>query len=241
MAAGSETADVANRRWPLTPNGIFADSITGDHSRLSFQNPRVADDTTVKETKRTDHQHRVMGTTPTVVAICGSLRETSSTRLALEHAVTAAEDAGAQTEFVDLREWDLPLFDPDRRERGDASALRRQVGDADAVLLGTPVYHSMVSSALKNAFDYLGRDEFEKTTVGLLATAGGDSYAPTLEHLRTGVRMVHGWTVPHEVGVRNASEAFDDVGEFVNPDLKAQVEKLGRMTAEYAFIESNPL
>ncbi len=183
-----------------------------------------------------DYQHDAMERTPTVVAICGSLREMSSTRLALEHAVAAARDAGAQTEFVDLREWDLPVFDPDNRERGDASALRRLVGDADAVLLGTPVYHSMVSSALKNAFDYLGRDEFEKTTVGLLATAGGCSYTPTLEHLRTGVRMVHGWTLPHEVGVRNASEAFDDTGEFVNPDLRAQVEKLGRMTAEYAFI-----
>lgn len=182
-----------------------------------------------------------MPKTPAVVAICGSLRETSSTRLALEHAVAAAEDAGAQTTFVDLRDWDLPLFDPDDRERGDASELRRLVGDADAVLLGTPVYHSMVSSAMKNAFDYLGRDEFEQTTVGLLATAGGYSYTPTLEHLRTGVHMVHGWTIPHEVGVPNASEAFDDVGEFVDPELETQVEKLGRMTAEYAFLGSTPL
>ena len=175
---------------------------------------------------------------PTVVALCGSLGDESTTRLALQHALAAAADAGAETELVDIRRWDLPLFDPDDRDRGDAGALRRLVGDADAVVMGTPVYHGMVSSGLKNAFDYLGRDEFEDTTVGLLATAGGGSYAATLEHLRTGVRTVHGWALPHEVGIRNASDAFDDDdGAFVDPALEARIRRLGRMAAEYARIE----
>lgn len=178
-----------------------------------------------------------MRTAPTVVAICGSLRDESSTRLALEHALAAAEEAGATTQLIDLRSWELPLFDPDDRHRGDARELRRVAGDADSILLGTPVYHGMVSSALKNAFDYLGSDEFENTTVGLLATAGGGSYAPTLEHLRTGIRTVHGWTLPHQVGIRRASDAFDHTGAFVDPDIEARVRKLGRLATEYAFIE----
>ena len=174
---------------------------------------------------------------PTVVAICGSLRDASTTQIALGHVLDAAETAGAETELIDLRQWDLPLFDPDDRDRGDAPKLRQVVRDADAVVMGTPVYHGMISSALKSAFDYLGKDEFENTTVGLLATAGGGSYAPTLEHMRTGVRTVHGWTLPHEVGIRGAYDAFDDDGEFVDSDLEARVRKLGRMAAEYALIE----
>ena len=173
---------------------------------------------------------------PTVVAICGSLRDESYTRLALTHALDAAAAAGAETELVDLRHWDLPLFHPAHRDRGDAPKLKQAVADADAILIGTPVYHGMISSAFKNAFDYLGKDEFAGTTVGLLATAGGGSYGPTLEHLRTGIRTVHGWTLPHEVGIRGAYNAFDD-GEFVDPDLAARVDKLGRMAVEYARIE----
>lgn len=173
---------------------------------------------------------------PTVVAICGSLRNTSTTQLALEHALDGAKEAGAETRIIDIREWDLPLFDPDDTDRGDAEELRRIVGDADAVIMGTPVYHGMVSSGLKSTFDYLGKDEFQDTTVGLLATAGGGSYAPTLEHLRTGIRTVHGWTLPHEVGIRGANNAFDEDGEFVDPDLEARVRRLGEMAAEYAFI-----
>jgi len=177
---------------------------------------------------------------PTVVAICGSLRDESYTRLALEVALDAAREAGAKTELIDLRHWDLPLFDPDNRTQGDARKLQQVVGDADAVLLGTPVYHGMVSSALKSAFDYLGKDEFEGTTVGLLATAGGGSYGPTLEHLRTGVRTVHGWCLPHEVGIRGAYNEFEN-GEFVDPELEARVRKLGRMATEYARIDPHPL
>lgn len=174
-----------------------------------------------------------MGEGPLVVALCGSLRDGSYTRLALSRALSAAEAAGAETRLVDLREWDLPLFDPDDRDRGDAPALKELVATADGVLMGTPVYHGMISSALKNAFDYLGKDEFEDTVVGLLATAGGGPYAQTLEHLRTGVRTVHGWTIPHEVGIQGAYNEFED-GEFVDPDLEERVDRLGRMVAEYA-------
>jgi len=103
--------------------------------------------------------------------------------------------------------------------------------------MGTPVYHGMVSSALKNAFDYLGKDEFAGKTVGLPATAGGGSYAPTLEHPANrrsdGPRL----DTPHEVGIRGASSAFDADGEFVDPTWRPASRKLGRMATEYALIE----
>ncbi|WP_276272047.1 NADPH-dependent FMN reductase [Haloarcula litorea] len=178
-----------------------------------------------------------MTETPTVVAVSGSLRDESTTRLALRHALDAAAAAGAETELLDLREFDLPLFDPDDRDRGDAAVLKRTVRDADAVLLGTPVYHGMVSSALKNALDYLGRDDCENVTFGLLATAGGGEYGQTFEHLRTGVRHVRGWTLPQEVGIRGAASEFDGDGEFRDPDIESRVRTLGRAAVANAFVE----
>jgi len=178
-----------------------------------------------------------MTQTPTVVAISGSLRDQSYTRIALRHALDAASAAGAETELVDLRDLDLPLFDPDHRDRGDASTLKQTVREADAVLLGTPVYHGMVASALKNALDYLGRDDCENVTFGLLATAGGGEYGQTFEHLRTGVRHVRGWTLPQEVGIRGAADEFDADGEFRDPDLEARVRELGEAATANAFVE----
>ncbi|ELY90609.1 NADPH-dependent FMN reductase [Natrialba hulunbeirensis JCM 10989] len=181
--------------------------------------------------------------TPSVLAVSGSLREESYTRTALQYVLRAAAEAGAETTLLDLREYDLPLYDPDVDEQGDEQEVKAFVREADAVALGTPVYHGSYSGALKNFHDYCGWDEYEDTTVGLLATAGGGSYGSTLDHLRITVRGVHGWVLPHQVGLRNAKAKFEndpdaiDGRRFRDTDLQERVEKLGQNLAEYAFID----
>lgn len=174
--------------------------------------------------------------TPTVVAVCGSMRDESNTRTALTHVLDAAAEAGAETELLDVREYDLPVFDPDAETPAEAEELKRKIRAADAVVLGSPVYHGSYSSAFRNVHDYCSFDEFEDTTVGLLATAGGGSYASTLDHMRITVRGVHGWVLPHQVGIRNASDQFED-GEFVDGALEERTRKLGRQAVEYAGID----
>ncbi|ADD05525.1 homolog to NAD(P)H dehydrogenase (quinone) [Natrialba magadii ATCC 43099] len=181
--------------------------------------------------------------TPSVLAVSGSLRDESYTRTALQYALRAAAEAGAETTLLDLREYDLPLYDPNVDEQGDEQEVKALMREADAVALGTPVYHGSYSGALKNFHDYCGWDEYEDTTVGLLATAGGGSYGSTLDHLRITVRGVHGWVLPHQVGLRNANKKFEkdpdaiDGRRFRDTDLQERVEKLGWSLTEYAFID----
>jgi NAD(P)H-dependent FMN reductase len=179
---------------------------------------------------------------PTIVAVVGSLRDESYTRTALKYALEAAERAGADTELLDLREYDLPVFDPDldAAEQGDAERLLEVMRRADGVILGSPVYHGSYSGAIRNFHDYCSFDEYEDTVVGLLATAGGGSFASTLDHLRITVRGVHGRVLPHQVGIRNASDQFEptagapDGRTFVDDDLQDRVERLGRDLVEEA-------
>ncbi|WP_227352890.1 NADPH-dependent FMN reductase [Haladaptatus salinisoli] len=176
-----------------------------------------------------------MTAVPKVVALCGSMRDGSHTRTALRHVLDAAEEAGAETELLDVRDYDLPVFDPDEDEPEDAVEIKRAIREADSVILGSPVYHGSYSSAFRNVHDYCSFDEFEDTTVGLLVVAGGGSYASTLDHMRITVRGVHGWVLPHQVGIRRAYDQFED-GEFVDEDLEERTRKLGRQAVEYAFI-----
>ncbi|WP_224449486.1 NADPH-dependent FMN reductase [Haloprofundus salilacus] len=174
-----------------------------------------------------------------VVAVCGSLRERSYTRLALQRALEAVEDAGGTGELVDLREYDLPVLNADERTAGDAERLRRAVREADAVLLGTPVYHGSYSGVLKNALDYCRFDELEGKTVGLLAVAGGAFPVTALDHLRSVCRAFNAWVLPHQVAIPRASGAFDE-GEFVDERLESRVATLGQRVVEYAIIEPDP-
>ncbi len=72
---------------------------------------------------------------PRIVAVVGSLRDGSYTRLALEHALDAAREAGGDVALLDLREYDLPVYDPDTENTADAEELMREIREADVVLL----------------------------------------------------------------------------------------------------------
>ncbi|WP_380675166.1 NADPH-dependent FMN reductase [Salinigranum sp. GCM10025319] len=200
-----------------------------------------------------------------VLAVCGSRREESYTRVGLEVALDEAAKAGASTALLDLREVDLPPLDADldAEEQGDGARLLAAVDEADAVLLGTPVYHGSYSGVLKNALDYCGFDEFEGKTVGLLAVAGGSFPVTALDHLRSVCRALDCWVVPHHAAIPRAHRhvTYDDEGDadgddgadgdeegaignrkgrITDADLDERVRVLGRRVVQYANIEPDP-
>ena len=180
-----------------------------------------------------------MSDTTRVVGVPGSLRDASYTRVAVNRALDGVRRAGGDAELLDLREYDLPTFDADRADAGDASAFADRIRAADAVVLGTPMYHGSYSSTLKTALDYCGFDEFENKTVGLLAVAGGGFPVTALEHLRSVCRALNAWVIPHQVAVPNASSQIDD-GEIRDDGLDHRTLVLGRRAVQYADIEPDP-
>lgn len=174
-----------------------------------------------------------------VVAVCGSLRDESRTRDALEVAIDSVRDVGGTGEVLDLRAYDLPVFDGDEDEQGDSDAIVEKIGAADALILGTPTYHGSYSGVLKNALDYCGFDEFEGTTVGLVSVAGGSFPVRALDDLRSVCRTLDAWVLPYEAAIPNVSNAFED-GELVDEDVRERLQILGRRTVQYADIEPDP-
>lgn len=176
-----------------------------------------------------------------IIAICGSLRDGSKTRIALNEALEEAQRHGASTELVDLREYYLPAYgwDDAVNDAGDAPELRQVIDDADGIILGTPIYHGSYSSVLKSALDYSGRDEFAGKTVGMIAVAGGQFPTKGLEHLRNVCRHINAWVLPLEVGIPNSSSTVGE--EQITDDAIAQrVRELGKQVVLYANIDELP-
>ncbi|AUV81404.1 NADPH-dependent FMN reductase [Salinigranum rubrum] len=178
-------------------------------------------------------------TEPRVVAICGSLRDNSRTRVALGEALTASEEAGATTELIDLRDHELPSLNAVNRDVPGANTLRKTVNRADSVLLGTPNYHGSYSGALKNALDYCGRDQFTGTTVGLLEVAAGDFPGSALIHLRAVSRSLRAWTLPTEVAIPDSPSVVDE-RRITDSDIAERIHRLGQELTFYAGMSDYP-
>ncbi len=178
-----------------------------------------------------------------VASICGSLRKSSYTRLALRMALRGAAEVGAQTSLIDLRNYELPLCDARRDEStypDDVFRLRRDVGRAQGLILGTPVYHGSFSGVLKNALDLMGFDEFEGQMLGLVGVSGGRAGAlNTLDSLRGIGRALHAWVIPEQVSIPQAWKAFDGAGRPKDPDLEERLWEVGRQVARFAYLHTS--
>ncbi len=181
-----------------------------------------------------------------VVAICGSLRQSSSTHAALQIALSAAKDAGAEVELLELGEYDL-VFQGSVASESDyppgVFKLREKVKRAHGILLGSPEYHGSFSGVLKSALDLMGFDEFENKVIGLIGVSGGRMGAVNaLSMLRTVGTALHAWVVPNDVSIPNSSEAFDADGNLHDAELTARVKAVGEQVTEFAALwNSAPL
>ena len=171
-----------------------------------------------------------------VVGLSGSRRDGSYTRTAVQVALAASQHGGADTTLFDLRSLDIPPFDPDAPIGDDVERLARGVRRADAVILGTPMYHGSYSGVLKNAIDHCGFDEFEDKTVGLLAVSGGSFPITALEHLRSVCRSLNAWVLPYEAALPRVSSVIEN-DRIVDEKLAQRVETLGRRVVKYSSIE----
>lgn len=180
-----------------------------------------------------------MADNPRVVGVCGSLREHSKTRIALHHALAAVDKNGGTPELLDLRTLNLPIFNSDAPVAGDATELTQRIEHADAIILGTPMYHGSYSSPLKTALDYCGFDEFEHKTVGLLGVSGGSFPITALDHLRSVCRALNAWVIPYQAAIPNASNAVTN-NEITNHDIADRIVTLGKRTVQFSNIEADP-
>ena len=177
-----------------------------------------------------------------VVGINGSLRDGSYTRLAVRLALQGAEEVGAQTQLIDLREYDLIFCEGKvgKDAPPDVLRLRQEVKQAQGIILGTPEYHGSFSGVLKNALDLMGFGEFEGKMVGLVGVSGGKIGATNaLNSLRTVGRALHAWVVPEQVSVPEAWRMFDTTGNLKDPRLEDALKEVGRQVARFTFLHSS--
>ncbi len=172
--------------------------------------------------------------TLSIVGLGGSLASNSKSRAALQTALEGAASAGAETQLLDIRKLDLPMYNPDDDEPTEAAAtLIESCYRADGLLWSSPMYQGTISGSLKNALDWLhllgDRDPpfLHDKVIGLISAAGGTQGLQAVNTMEFAVRALRGWAVPYVVPVAAAARVFDRAGRIQDQAVELQLETLG--------------
>jgi FMN reductase len=156
-------------------------------------------------------------------------------------ALEGAASAGAETTLLDLRELDLPMYDPDNDEPTEAAArLIEACYAADGMLWSSPMYQGTISGAFKNALDWLhvlGTREppfLHDKVVGLISAAGGTQGLQAINTMEFATRALRAWDVPYVVPVAAAARVFDEDGRVKDTGVETQLMTLGREVVRVA-------
>lgn len=127
----------------------------------------------------------------------------------------------------DLHGKPLPFYSPDEdTEDANVREMLAAAARADAIILATPDYHGSVSGVLKNALDFLGKDQFDSKLVLSVSSAGGAVGTSSLTHLQTIVRNVHGINCPEWISIGAEQRRFGPDGEPEQDKVKERVKRV---------------
>jgi NAD(P)H-dependent FMN reductase len=167
----------------------------------------------------------------------------ASDLIALSVALQGAQEVGAVTKLIDLRNYQLIFCDgkeDESRYPEDVFNLRKEVQKAKGIILGTPECHSSFSGVLKNAIDLMGFKEFEAKIIGLVGVAGGATGAiNALNGLRVVGRSLHAWVLPEQVSIPQAWKVFDESGKMRGSRIEKRLKDLGRQVARFAYLHTS--
>lgn len=177
-----------------------------------------------------------------ILAFAAALRKGSYNRKLIGQAVEILKGLPEVTvDHADYREFEMPIYDGDLEESSGippgGQEFVRRVQAADGLIISTPEYNGGIPGTLKNALDWLSRDDsdpFERKPVLLMGASPGRFGAIRgLWHTRVPFEVMGAYVYPEMFGLPNARQAFTDSGGFADPKNRDRLEALIHAYLQY--------
>src|ERR671937_1286428 len=177
-----------------------------------------------------------------VLALSGSLRRESHNTKLLRAAQELAPPGLVFERYDELES--VPPYNEDRDTETPPLAverLRRQIEDADALLIATPEYNASIPGQLKNAVDWASRPVragalWRKPVVVIGASTGMYGAVWAQAELRKALATAGARVVDAEVAVGRAAARFDAEGRLTDEEIRADLAEAVRALGT----EANP-
>lgn len=166
-----------------------------------------------------------------IVGLSGS-QIGSKTRIAMDATlkVMAEKYPEVETKLIDLADYKMEFSDGRNYldYSGDTGYVTKTLMEADAIIIGTPIFQASIPAALKNIFDLLPVNAFRDKVVSMLVTAGSAKHylvadtqlKPILAYMKA--QMVQTFVFIEEVDFHQK--------QIINHDVLMRLERLAEDT-----------
>ncbi|WP_211747046.1 NAD(P)H-dependent oxidoreductase [Paenibacillus sp. Marseille-Q4541] len=146
------------------------------------------------------------------IIVSGSNRKEATSTKVGKYMTTYIQQKRSHAQLFDLYRLPLPLYSPDEDTEQDQNItlFKKQLTEADGIVLITPEYHGSISGVLKNALDHVSAHQFHDKPVLSVSVAGGAVGISSLQQLQVIVRNLHGLNSPEWLSIGGSQrESFE--------------------------------
>ena len=175
-----------------------------------------------------------------VVVISASPRKIAKTQVFMKYVTYCISDFGLddlEVKLINLSDGGIDYYTGDGNFSDATKEAIKNITEADVWIIGTPIYNSFFSSALKNLFEYIDYKKTAGKTAGLVIVASGNSGFADVQTLLTQL-MSYFNVITNPRAVFVTADTVDN-GEIINEDVMDRLNQLVDETLELARKVSN--
>ena len=175
-----------------------------------------------------------------VVVISASPRKIGKTQVFMKYVTECLNNSSFEdlvVNFINLSEGVIDYYTGDGNISDTTKQAIKNITEADVWIVGTPIYNSFFSSALKNLFEYIDYKKTAGKTAGLVIVASGNSGFTDVQTLLTQLMSYFNVITNPKAVFVTADTVQDD--HIINDDVKSRLKQLVDETLELARKVSN--
>ena len=160
-----------------------------------------------------------------VVVISASPRKGANTQIMMEYLYNYAKTKNVDTKFIDLSKDRIDCYHGAGESYSQITMqAAKDVTESDVWFIGSPIYNSLFSSALKNLFEYINYKETPGKTAGIAIMGSGSISFTNVQNAITAL-MSYFRVITNPRAVHMTTVQIKD-GKIVDENIMARLHEL---------------
>ena len=160
-----------------------------------------------------------------VVVISASPRKGANTQIMMEYLYNYTKTKNTDTKFINMSKDRIDCYlGPGESYSQITMQAIKDITEADVWLIGSPIYNSLFSSALKNLFEYINYKETPGKTAGIAIMASGSISFTNVQSVITSL-MSYFKVITNPKAVHMTADQIKD-GKIVDENAMARLREL---------------